>query len=71
MIYKNIFFQIHYNIAKIYTDSNREISFKFYHKAIELFPQYESALMNLGNLYREIHDYDNAEKYLRRSIEVL
>lgn len=36
-----------------------------------LYPDYESALMNLGNLYRDRKDYDLAEQYIRRSIEAL
>ncbi|XP_055389072.1 protein O-mannosyl-transferase TMTC4 [Condylostylus longicornis] len=64
--------KIHYNVAKVAADqNNRKIALKHYHKAISLYPEYESALMNLGNLYREIGDYDAAEKYLKKSIEIL
>ncbi|XP_037049896.1 protein O-mannosyl-transferase TMTC4 [Bradysia coprophila] len=64
--------KIYYNIAKLSADKgNTELAFKYYHKAIELFPDYESALMNLGNLYRDKNDYDLAEKYIKRSIEAL
>uniref|UniRef100_A0A6B2EFB9 dolichyl-phosphate-mannose--protein mannosyltransferase n=1 Tax=Phlebotomus kandelakii TaxID=1109342 RepID=A0A6B2EFB9_9DIPT len=64
--------KIHYNIARLATDhDDKERAFKFYHQAIDLFPEYESAIMNLGNLYREIGEFQKAEKLLLRSIELL
>lgn len=47
--------------------NDRDLAFKHYKIAIELYPDYESALMNLGNLYREINDLEMAEYYLKRS----
>lgn len=64
--------KIYYNIARLSTDrGEKATAFKLYHKAIELFPQYESAIMNLGNLYREMGDFRMAEKYLKQSIGIL
>lgn len=42
----------------------------YYHRAIDLQPQYEAALMNLGNLYRNLGDFVNAEKYLRKLVSI-
>lgn len=71
IIYSYIF-QVHYNIARLATDKfERQKAFQHYHKAITLYPQYESALMNLGNLYREIGDLHTAEKYLMAALDVL
>lgn len=50
---------------------DRATAIKFYHHAIVLYPDYEAAIMNLGNLYREENKLDLAEQYLRRSIEIL
>lgn len=36
-----------------------------------LYPEYEAALMNLGNMYREQNDLGKAEQYLRRAIDVV
>lgn len=64
--------KVHYNIARLASDHNdREKAFKFYHSAIKLYPEYESAIMNLGNLYREIGRLDKAEMYLKESIQIL
>ncbi|XP_067616656.1 protein O-mannosyl-transferase Tmtc4 [Eurosta solidaginis] len=63
--------KVHYNIARLSTDRfERHKALLHYHKAIELYPQYEAALMNLGNLYREMGDLDNAEKYIKASLAV-
>lgn len=64
--------KVHYNIARVSADkNNRDLAFSHYEKAIELYPEYESALMNLGNLYREDNNYEKAEYYLKRSIEAM
>ncbi|XP_055902892.1 protein O-mannosyl-transferase TMTC4 [Eupeodes corollae] len=64
--------KVHYNIARLATDKGeRKKAFHHYHKAIDLYEDYEAALMNLGNLYREIGDYQTAENFIKRSIEVL
>lgn len=45
-------------------------AFRHYHLAVELSPDYDAALMNLGNLYRDQGDLANAEKYLKAALEV-
>ncbi|KAI8130415.1 Transmembrane and TPR repeat-containing protein [Lucilia cuprina] len=63
--------KVHYNIARLSADmKNNAQAFVHYHKAIELYPAYDSALMNLGNLYRETGDLRKAEIYLQKSLEV-
>jgi TPR repeat protein len=39
-------------------------------KAVELFPDYTEALMNLGNLYMGQQDYTKAGMYLKRAREI-
>ncbi|XP_055851404.1 protein O-mannosyl-transferase TMTC4 [Episyrphus balteatus] len=64
--------KVHYNIARLATDKGeKKKAFYHYHKAIDLYGNYEAALMNLGNLYREIGDYQTAEYYIKQSLEVL
>lgn len=49
---------------------NNTKAFRHYQTAIDLYPDYDAALMNLGNLYRETGDLTNAQYYLQKSIEV-
>lgn len=64
--------KVHYNIARLATDRlDRDKALTHYHKAISLYPQYESALMNLGNLYREMGELVDAEKYIKEALEVV
>lgn len=64
--------KVYYNIARISTDTKElEISLKFYKKAIQLYPKYESAHMNLGNIYRENKDYKMAKFHLKRAVEIM
>lgn len=63
--------KVHYNIARLATDmKNNTKAFNHYHKAIDLYPEYDAALMNLGNLYREAGHLSKAEGYLQKSIEI-
>ncbi|EDW80903.1 uncharacterized protein Dwil_GK11776 [Drosophila willistoni] len=63
--------KVHYNIARLATDTgNNSKAFHHYHRAIDLYPAYESALMNLGNLYREHGQLETAEKFIRLALEV-
>lgn len=59
--------KVHYNIgiAKRYDPA---ASIAFYRRAIALYPEYDAALMNLGNVYRDQKDLDQAEYYLRRAL---
>lgn len=64
--------KVHYNVARVAAENNqRDIALKHYKQAIELYPDYESALMNLGNLYRENNDLEMAEYYLKKSVSVM
>ncbi|KAL9899305.1 transmembrane O-mannosyltransferase targeting cadherins 4 [Glossina fuscipes fuscipes] len=64
--------KVHYNIARLAQSDTKNYSkaFYHYHEAIRLYPRYEAALMNLGNLYREIGNLNSAEKYLQKAVEV-
>lgn len=42
----------------------------YYKYAIELYPNYDAALMNLGNIYRTQNQLDLAEQLIRKSIEI-
>lgn len=64
--------KVHYNIARLATDKgDKKKAFHHYHRAIDLYSNYEAALMNLGNLYREIGDFQTAENFIKRSLDVL
>lgn len=58
--------KVHYNIASKQAD--KELAILHYRRAIELFPANDGALMNLGNVYRDRGDLDQAEHYLRRAL---
>lgn len=58
--------KVHYNIAK---KSDPTTAIAFYQHAIVLYPDYDAALMNLGNLYRDRADLEKAEFYLRRALK--
>lgn len=65
-------FQVYYNIGRIsYDKKESETALKFYKKAIELHPNYESAHMNLGNLFRELQEYNKAKYHLLKAVEIL
>lgn len=64
--------KVHYNIARLASSNqNNSKALKHYHEAIELYPNYGAALMNLGNLLRENNDLAMAEELLIKSIEFL
>lgn len=63
--------KVYYNIARISSENDVEKSLKFYRKAIQLHPNYESAHMNLGNLYRELHQFEKAKYHLKKSVDIL
>lgn len=63
--------KVYYNIARISSENDVEKSLNFYRKAIQLHPNYESAHMNLGNLYRELHQYEKAKYHLKTSVNIL
>jgi tetratricopeptide (TPR) repeat protein len=51
--------KVHYNIAKLSNDS--DISIKHYTKAMDLWPSYEHAMNNLGNIYKNNGEFEKAE----------
>lgn len=68
---KCIISQVFYNIARLASYANdSDKAHDYYLHAIELYPNYDAALMNLGNLYRSKHQLDLAEQYIQKSVEV-
>lgn len=57
----------YYNIG-IATQGNPKRSITFYRHAISLYPDYDAALMNLGNVYRDQGYLEQAESFLRRAL---
>lgn len=63
--------QIYYNIGRLYSYKNDdEVAIEFYREAIRLYPEYDAALMNLGNIYRAQNKLDLAEEYIKQSINI-
>jgi tetratricopeptide (TPR) repeat protein len=68
----NIYFSIGY---KYYNDNNYQKAIEYFRKSIEIDEKYQRYLVlaeskiNVGNSYRIIKDYENAEKYLLEGIE--
>lgn len=42
----------------------------YYQEAIRLYPKYDAALMNLGNIYRAQNKLDVAEDYIKQSLNI-
>lgn len=62
---------MYYNIGRLYSYKNDDgMAIKFYEEAIRLYPDYDAALMNLGNIYRAQNKLDLAEEYIQRSIDI-
>ena len=51
--------KVHYNIAKLSNDS--DIAIEHYTRALDLWPSYEHAMNNLGNIYKNIGEFEQAE----------
>lgn len=63
--------KVHYNVAKVAADKgNKTLALEEYRKAIKLNPEYEQAMNNLANLLREDKHFYEAEKLLRKAVEV-
>lgn len=63
--------KVHYNIAKVAADNgNKELALIEYQTAIEFNPNYEQAMNNLANLFREDKKFKEAEALLRKAISV-
>ncbi|KAH3722053.1 protein O-mannosyl-transferase TMTC4-like [Dreissena polymorpha] len=63
--------KVHYNIAKLNADSgNIDVAIHKYRHAIELNPQYDQAMNNLGNILKDRNELDEAEHLLERAVAV-
>ncbi|KAI6660292.1 Transmembrane and TPR repeat-containing protein [Oopsacas minuta] len=62
--------KIHYNIAKVISSYQVEEAELRYREAIRLYPDYEHALNNLGNLLKERGNLLEAHQLLVRAVEV-
>lgn len=63
--------QIFYNIGRLASlENDNERATQYYLRAIELYSDYDAALMNLGNLYRIKNNLELAEKYISKSVRV-
>jgi len=67
---------IYNNIAILYDDKgDYQKAIEYFHKAIEIDERYgkyrsvSGTKLNLGNTYRKMKDYENAEKYLSEGLE--
>lgn len=63
--------KVYYNIGRLASQNGDDLTALNYYKyAIELYPNYDAALMNLGNLLRTLNQLDLAEKYIQKSIDI-
>ena len=60
--------KVHYNIAKLSNDSDTAI--KHYTRALDLWPSYEHAMNNLGNIYKNIGEFEEAEILFLKAINI-
>ena len=60
--------KVHYNMAKI--QENSTLSEAYYRKALELWPNYEHALNNLGNLVKTNGRLIEAEKLFEKALKI-
>jgi tetratricopeptide (TPR) repeat protein len=57
-------------LAGILNDQNSSEALEYYKKTIELNSKYYLAYRGMGNYYLKVKDYQNAEKYYTKAIEV-
>lgn len=63
--------KVYYNIGRLASQNGDETTAMNYYKyAIKLYPNYDAALMNLGNLYRAQNQLDLAEQLIEKSIQI-
>lgn len=63
--------KVYYNIARLASQNGDDATaMHFYKYAIELYPNYDAALMNLGNLYRTQNQLHLAEQFIQKSIDI-
>ena len=60
--------KVHYNLAKIATNPSDAI--KYYESAIFLWPKYEHAMNNLGNIYKNQGRNHKAEDLFKRALVI-
>ena len=58
--------KMHYNVAKV--TANKEIATKHYEKALALRPSYEDAMLVLGQIYKSMEKYADAEDLYRKAL---
>lgn len=63
--------KVHYNIAKLNGDNgNTDYAIEKYRLAIELNPNYDQAMNNLGNILKDRMELDEAERLLERALAI-
>lgn len=63
--------KVYYNIGRLASQNGDDATAMNYYKyAIKLYPDYDAALMNLGNLYRTHNQLDLAEQFIQKSIDI-
>jgi Tfp pilus assembly protein PilF len=62
--------KIHYNIAKLATDRNPGLAKVHYRKAIQLWPSYEHAMNNLGNILKSNGQFIEAESLFHSALKI-
>lgn len=63
--------KVYYNIGRLASHNGDDATAMNYYKyAIKLYPNYDAALMNLGNLFRTHDQLDLAEQFIQKSIDI-
>lgn len=60
--------KVHYNLGKITKDPTAAVI--HYERAIRLWPSYEHAMNNLGNIYKILGQYKKAEELFQRALAI-
>ena len=50
--------------------NNSEIAIQYYEKALDLWPTYEHAMNNLGNVYKNLGKYEKAETLFHQALAI-
>ncbi|XP_059490524.1 protein O-mannosyl-transferase TMTC4 [Neocloeon triangulifer] len=63
--------KVHYNVAKNAADlGDKQLALEEYAAALKLYPEYEQAMNNLGNLLRDGGHLSEAEKLLSQAVNI-
>lgn len=63
--------KVHYNIAKLNADNGKtEYAIAKYRQAIQLNPEYDQAMNNLGNILKDKNELAEAEQLLERAVAI-